>query len=82
MLPVVSEEVRQELAALLASDQAKTWQKEMIHHLKEDNPEVNAMLLELSQQSSDPKAVVLAGYLVYKALELAEEEEQAFQLPV
>jgi hypothetical protein len=81
MLPVVSEETRQELLSLIQGSELKSWQKEMIHHLKEDNPEVNTLLLELAQQSEDPKKIVLAGYLVYKALEMALEEEEPLLLP-
>jgi hypothetical protein len=80
MLPVITDEVRQAMMAIANQDNVKAWQREMIHHLKEDNPEVNTLLLDLAQASNDPKAVVLAGYLVYKALELAAEEEDA-QLP-
>jgi hypothetical protein len=81
MLPVITDDVRQTMMTIAKQDNLKAWQRDMIHHLKEDNPEVNTLLLELAQSSADPKAVVLAGYLVYKALEMAAEEEDA-QLPV
>lgn len=75
MLPVVTESTRKTLEqALLENEEA--WKKKMVHRLKEENPEVNTLLLELAQKSKDPKAVILAGYLIYNALELAQEEEE------
>lgn len=74
MLPVVSEEARQEILHLILTAE-NNWKKEMIHHLKEENPEINALLIDLAQTSQDPKKVVLAGYAVYKALEMAQDEE-------
>jgi len=81
MLPVVTETTRLTLDKLTAGN-IDDWKRRMIHHLKEDNPEVNTLLLELAQKSSDPKSVILAGYMVYQALELAlnEEEETTSQL--
>lgn len=79
MLPIISESIKDDLLAVMgdhAPVEAKAeWKKTMIHHLKDENPEVNALLLALAQTSSDPKTVVLAGYAIYKALELAQEEE-------
>ncbi len=74
MLPVVTADIREELERIVenASDE---WKREMVHHLKEDNPEVNSLLLNLAQNSQDAKRVILAGYLVYKALEVADENE-------
>jgi hypothetical protein len=74
LLPVVSEQTRQELERLVQQD-ADAWKRQMIHHLKEDNPEINTLLLEIAKQSADAKQVILAGYIVYKALEMAHEEE-------
>ncbi len=72
MLPVVTSDIRESLeeTILNASDE---WKREMVHHLKEDNPEINSLLLNLAQDSADAKKVILAGYLVYKALEVADE---------
>lgn len=74
MLPVVTAEIREQLESIIAST-PEEWKREMVHHLKEDNPEINALLLTLAQDATDAKQVILAGYLVYKALELAEESE-------
>ncbi len=74
MLPIVTTEI---LTALETDVQQalEDWKREMVHHVKEDNPEVNSLLLNLAQSSADAKSVILAGYLVYRALELAEEAE-------
>lgn len=74
MLPVVTAEIRESLEAIVQGP-SDEWKREMVHHLKEDNPEINSLLLTLAQDSKDAKRVILAGYLVYKALELAEENE-------
>lgn len=74
MLPVVTADIREELEIIMDTT-PEEWKKEMIHHLKEDNPEVNSLLLKLAQTSSDPKKVILAGYMVYKALEQADDAE-------
>ena len=74
MLPVVTEKIRSALESLFSKD-TETWKKGMVHHLKEDNPEINSLLLSLAQGSEDPKSVITAGYLVYNVLELATKEE-------
>jgi hypothetical protein len=78
-LPVVSGGARQLLEALEAEHGDGTnnsWYNDMLRQLREENPEINSMLLELAQRSSDPKGVVMAGYKVYKLLELAEANER------
>jgi hypothetical protein len=74
MLPVVTADIRDEVEHIFA-ESSEDWKRDMIHHLKEDNPEVNSLLLNFAQASSDPKKVIMAGYLVYKALERASENE-------
>lgn len=74
MLPVVTPDIREQLESLINSP-TEDWKKELVYHIKEDNPELNTLLLTLADGSSDPKRVILAGYLVYKSLELAEEAE-------
>ncbi|MBY0449149.1 MAG: hypothetical protein K2X01_00805 [Cyanobacteria bacterium] len=76
MLPVVSEANRKALEALLEED-PDAWKKQMIHYIKEENPEVNTILVDLAQRSQDPKAVIMAGFFVYQALDLAAREEDA-----
>ncbi len=48
----------------------------MLQYLRNENPEINSILLDLAQQSLDPKMVIQAGYKVYRALELAFESEK------
>jgi hypothetical protein len=74
VLPVVTPTIRESLEEVIQNP-TDEWKREMVHHLKEDNPEINTLLLSLAQGSSDAKKVILAGYLVYKALEIAEENE-------
>lgn len=74
MLPVVTAEIRENLEKLI-EENLDEWKREMIHHIKEENPELNSLLLNLAQGSPDAKRVILAGYLVYKSLEIAEESE-------
>jgi hypothetical protein len=73
VLPVFSEDLRQALLQQAAT--GTDWRRAMIHQLKEENPEINSMLLEIAQVSQDPKNVLLAGYLVYKAIELSYNAE-------
>jgi hypothetical protein len=74
VLPVITSDIREQVEALLA-EHADEWKREMVHHLKEDNPEVNSLLLNIANGSADPKGIVMSGYLVYKALELAYAAE-------
>jgi hypothetical protein len=76
VLPIVSEPVREQIVELLGTSPAE-WKRELLHRLKQNNPEVNALLLELAQGSQDPKATILAGFAVYHALELALKEEDS-----
>ena len=80
MLPLVSEQLCADLEALLRHpEQFTQWQKQMIHQLQESNPEVNALLLNLAQQSEDPKAAILAGFSVYQVLHWAYEAQRNTQ---
>ena len=74
MLPVVTADIRKTLEDILENN-SDEWKREMVHHLKEDNPEINSLLLAMAQDSSDAKKIILAGYMVYKAIEIAEEQE-------
>lgn len=76
MLPVVTETIREQVEAILSTGKVTEWKKEMVHRLKQVNPEINALLLQVAQGAQDPKAVVLAGYAVYQAIELAMVEEE------
>ncbi len=46
------------------------WRKDMIHYIKDENPEINTAILEIAQKTDlDPKAVATGAYMVYKLLE-------------
>ena len=46
------------------------WRKEMIHYIKDENPELNTAIIEIAQKTDlDPKAVATGAYLAYKLLE-------------
>jgi hypothetical protein len=74
MLPVVTSDIREQLESAIETG-SEEWKREMVHHLKEDNPEINSLLLNLANDAHDAKKVILAGYMVYKALEIAEQNE-------
>ncbi len=56
----------------IISDIAK-WRKEMIHYIKDENPELNTAIIELSQKTDlDPKALATGAYMAYKLLESSD----------
>lgn len=75
MLPLISEEVRDKTFDEVFQD-INAWRKLMIHYIKDENPEVNAAIIEAANKTThDPKAVALGAYMVYKMLEYAKQEE-------
>lgn len=74
MLPLVTEEVLNVVMAQLDASE-EDWKRQMVHRIKEENPEVNTLLLEMATQTDDPKAFILGGYVVYAAMELAARQE-------
>ncbi|MBR3605360.1 MAG: hypothetical protein IKL52_04960 [Candidatus Gastranaerophilales bacterium] len=69
MQPLISIENVEELINEIISD-IPAWRKEMIHYIKDENPELNAAIIELSQKSNlDPKALATGAYMTYKLLE-------------
>ena len=75
MLPLITEDIKESMLAEILPDVAN-WRKQMIHYLKEENPEVNAIILESAQQTKlDPKAIAMGAYLTYLALEKADRAE-------
>ena len=75
MLPLITEDIKESLLEETIPDVAE-WRKKMIHYIKEENPEVNALIIESAQQTSlDPKAIALGAYLTYVALEKADKAE-------
>lgn len=46
------------------------WRKGMIHYIKDENPELNTAIIELSQKTElDPKALATGAYMAYKLIE-------------
>ena len=69
MQPLISIENVEELINEIISD-IPAWRKKMIHYIKDENPELNAAIIELSQKSNlDPKALATGAYMTYKLLE-------------
>ena len=53
------------------------WRKEMIHYIKDENPEINSAIIEAANKTDlDPKAVALGAYMSYTLLELAVKESE------
>lgn len=75
MLPLITEDLKEALLPEVLSD-VVSWRKKMIHYIKEENPEVNAIIIEASQTTGlDPKAIALGAYLTYVLLEKADKVE-------
>lgn len=78
MLPLITEDMGAELFEEIFLDVA-AWRKQMIHFIKEENPEINTAIIEAANKTSlDPKAVALGAYMTYKLLEVAAKEEDSF----
>lgn len=76
MLPLITEDQSSLVFAEVFQD-VRLWRKNMIHYMKEENPEVNTSILEAAKNTDlDPKAVALGAYMVYRMLELASEENE------
>lgn len=75
MIPVITEDHSTLTFAEIFQD-VNSWRKQMIHYMKEENPEVNTAIIEAAQQTSlDPKAIALGAYMVYSMLEKATAEQ-------
>ena len=74
MLPIISEEIAEKAFEEIFKDMPK-WRKDMIHYLKEENPEINTAIIEAANKTElDPKAVALGAYMTYLLIELATKE--------
>ena len=74
MLPLVSEE-HSSLAFAEIFQDVNSFRKQMIHYIKEQNPEINTSIIEITNNTDlDPKAVALGAYMAYRLLELASED--------
>ena len=75
LLPLISEEIREAVFKDILKD-VNTWRKGMIHYIKEENPEINAAIIEAANSTTlDPKGIALGAYMTYKMLELASQAE-------
>ncbi len=77
MLPVISEEISQQVFDEIFADMP-VWRKKMIHYIKDENPEINAAIIEASNKTDlDPKAIALGAYMSYIMIEMAAKENDA-----
>lgn len=75
MLPIITEEHSSLIFAEIFQD-VHAWRKKMIHYIKDENPEINAAIIEAANNTDlDPKAVALGAYMTYILLELAMKDE-------
>ena len=69
MLPLITEE---NVANVIdeATNDIHQWRKDMVHYIKDENPELNTAIIEITQKAGlDPKAVAAGAYITYKLLE-------------
>lgn len=77
MLPIVSEENAAATFSEIFKDMP-AWRKNMIHYIKEENPEINTAIIEAANNTDlDPKAVALGAYMTYALIELAMKDNDA-----
>ena len=77
MLPVISEENAAQVFSEIFKDMP-SWRKNMIHYIKEENPEINTAIIEAANRTDlDPKAVALGAYMSYTLIELAVKENES-----
>ncbi|MBQ8848051.1 MAG: hypothetical protein IJ003_03820 [Candidatus Gastranaerophilales bacterium] len=69
MQPLITPENVEKLVEDILVD-IHSWRKEMIHYIKDENPELNTAIIEISQKADlDPKALATGAYMAYKLLE-------------
>lgn len=69
MQPLISIENMENVVSEMLVD-VHSWRKEMIHYIKDENPELNTAIIEIAQKTElDPKAVATGAYMAYKLLE-------------
>lgn len=77
MLPIISEEIATKAFNEIFKDMP-AWRKQMIHYIKEENPEINTAIIEAANKTDlDPKAVALGAYMTYLLIEMATKENDA-----
>ncbi|MDR1167823.1 MAG: hypothetical protein LBK53_02895 [Heliobacteriaceae bacterium] len=71
MIPIISEDNTAAVFSEIFQD-VPGWRKKMIHYIKEENPEVNAAIIEAANNTDlDPKAVAFGAYMIYTLIETA-----------
>ena len=69
MQPLISIENLEQVISEILKD-VHSWRKQMIHYIKDENPELNTAIIEIAQKTDlDPKAVATGAYMAYKLLE-------------
>jgi hypothetical protein len=77
VLPIISEENKNQVFQEILQD-VHAWRKSMIHYIKDENPEINAAIIEAANNTDlDPKAVALGAYMTYKMIEIAADEQNS-----
>lgn len=77
MLPVITEDIAQKVFDVIFENMPE-WRKNMIHYIKDENPEINSAIIEAANKTNlDPKAVALGAYMSYLMLEQADKEADA-----
>ena len=80
MLPIISIDNVENMVELILSNPSD-WRKEMIHYIKEENPELNTAIIEVAQKGGmDAKALATGAYMAYKLLEQEAKNEPQFEL--
>ena len=80
MQPLITCENVEKLTEEILSD-ISAWRKDMIHYIKDENPELNTAIIELSQKTDlDPKALATGAYMAYKLLENESATQEEFLL--
>lgn len=80
MLPIITEE-HSSLAFAEIFQDVHTWRKNMIHYIKEENPEINTAIIEAANNTDlDPKAIAFGAYMTYILLEMAMKDEERISI--
>ncbi len=80
MLPLISLENVENMVETILADPSN-WRKELIHYIKDENPELNTAIIEIAQKGGmDAKAIATGAYMAYKLLEKEAESEPQFDL--
>ena len=78
MLPIITEDQSSLTFSEIFQD-VNSWRKQMIHYIKDENPEINSAIIEAANNTDlDPKAVALGAYMTYALLELASKNDIVF----